>query len=112
MESNGKVLFSAPSDGEQSVYASVQEGERRGGEAQRVPGRDARGTAGGAGASGVGRAMDTSYGLLGLLGVIRMTDPDVTMLAVGTDLTTLGLNLNSTEYVCEKGTKKIAEVAL
>lgn len=35
------------------------------------------------------------YGLLGLLHVIRMTEPDLTMLALGTDLTGLGLNLNS-----------------
>jgi len=35
------------------------------------------------------------FGLLGLLSVIRMTDPDLTTLALGTDLTTLGLNLNS-----------------
>ena len=35
------------------------------------------------------------YSLLGLLGVIRMTNPDLTTLALGTDLTTLGLNLNS-----------------
>lgn len=38
-----------------------------------------------------------SYGLLGLLSVIRMSDPDLTSLALGIDLTTLGLNLNSTE---------------
>ena len=37
------------------------------------------------------------YGLLGLLSVIRMSDPDLTTLALGTDLTTLGLNLNSPE---------------
>lgn len=37
------------------------------------------------------------YGLLGLLSVIRMSDPDLTSLALGIDLTTLGLNLNSTE---------------
>ncbi|PRW45154.1 putative NOT transcription complex subunit VIP2 isoform X2 [Chlorella sorokiniana] len=37
------------------------------------------------------------FGLLGLLSVIRMTDPDLTTLALGTDLTTLGLNLNSPE---------------
>jgi CCR4-NOT transcription complex subunit 2 len=37
------------------------------------------------------------FGLLGLLSVIRMTDPDVNILALGTDLTTLGLNLNSSE---------------
>jgi len=35
------------------------------------------------------------HGLLGLLHVIRMIDPDLTTLALGTDLTTLGLNLNS-----------------
>ena len=35
------------------------------------------------------------YGLLGLLGVIRMADADLTTLALGTDLTTLGLALGS-----------------
>eukprot|EP00891_Asterochloris_glomerata_P004268 jgi/Astpho2/4268/e_gw1.00064.138.1_t len=39
------------------------------------------------------------FGLLGLLSVIRMTDPDLTTLALGTDLTTLGLHLNSPENV-------------
>ncbi|XVE59183.1 hypothetical protein DITRI_Ditri05aG0025100 [Diplodiscus trichospermus] len=37
------------------------------------------------------------FGLLGLLSVIRMSDPDLTSLALGIDLTTLGLNLNSSE---------------
>lgn len=37
------------------------------------------------------------YGLLGLLGVIRMEDADRGTLALGTDLTTLGLNLNSSD---------------
>ena len=37
------------------------------------------------------------HGLLGLMGVIRMEDPDRGSLALGMDLTTLGLNLNSTE---------------
>eukprot|EP01018_Ginkgo_biloba_P016455 Gb_41036 [translate_table: standard] len=37
------------------------------------------------------------FGLLGLLSVIRMSDPDLTTLALGIDLTTLGLNLNSRE---------------
>ncbi|CAH2038629.1 unnamed protein product [Thlaspi arvense] len=37
------------------------------------------------------------FGLLGLLSVIKMSDPDLTTLALGIDLTTLGLNLNSTE---------------
>lgn len=37
------------------------------------------------------------FGLRGLLTVIRMTDQDLNTLALGTDLTTLGLNLNSPE---------------
>ncbi|KAH7857498.1 hypothetical protein Vadar_013393 [Vaccinium darrowii] len=43
------------------------------------------------------QAAPDSFGLLGLLSVIRMSDPDLTSLALGIDLTTLGLNLNSTE---------------
>lgn len=39
------------------------------------------------------------WGLKGLLNVIRMTDPSLNMLALGTDLTTLGLNLNSSEVL-------------
>ncbi|KAL0094933.1 hypothetical protein J3Q64DRAFT_1632618 [Phycomyces blakesleeanus] len=39
------------------------------------------------------------YGLLGLLGVIRMTDPDRSMLALGSDLTTLGLDLNTADTI-------------
>ncbi|VAI34503.1 unnamed protein product [Triticum turgidum subsp. durum] len=42
-----------------------------------------------------GRIPPDPYGLLGLLGVIRMNDPDLSSLALGIDLTTLGLNLNS-----------------
>lgn len=37
------------------------------------------------------------FGLLGLLSVLQKIDPDLTCLALGIDLTTLGLNLNSTE---------------
>ncbi|KAJ8751406.1 hypothetical protein K2173_016609 [Erythroxylum novogranatense] len=37
------------------------------------------------------------FGLLGLLSVIKMSNPDLTSLALGLDLTTLGLNLNSAE---------------
>lgn len=37
------------------------------------------------------------FGLKGLLRIIRMTDPDLNTLALGTDLTSLGLDLNSTE---------------
>jgi len=39
----------------------------------------------------------TKYGLLGLLDVIRMTNADLNTLALGSDLTTLGLNLNSSD---------------
>lgn len=40
---------------------------------------------------------DVRYGLLGLLEVIRMADTDLNSLALGNDLTTFGLNLNSTD---------------
>jgi len=43
------------------------------------------------------RAAREKYGLLGILKVIRMTNPDLNALALGMDLTTLGLNLNSPE---------------
>ena len=43
------------------------------------------------------------YGLLGLLHVIRMSEPDLTMLALGTDLTGLGLNLNSPDPLYKVG---------
>ena len=39
------------------------------------------------------------FGLLGLLSVIKMTDQDLNTLALGLDLTTLGLNLNSPDYL-------------
>ena len=34
---------------------------------------------------------------MGILSVIRMTEPDLNTLALGTDLTSLGLNLNSAD---------------
>jgi CCR4-NOT transcription complex subunit 2 len=34
---------------------------------------------------------------MGLLGVIRMTDNDLNTLSLGCDLTTLGLNLNTSD---------------
>ncbi|KAI9349261.1 hypothetical protein DFJ73DRAFT_833967 [Zopfochytrium polystomum] len=40
------------------------------------------------------------FGLLGLIDVIRMTDPDMNMLALGSDLTSLGLDLNSPDSLC------------
>ncbi|KAL8524478.1 hypothetical protein ACS0TY_014171 [Phlomoides rotata] len=45
----------------------------------------------------VAQTTSNQFGLSGLLSVIRMSDPDLTSLALGIDLTTLGLNLNSIE---------------
>lgn len=56
----------------------------------------ARGAGSGAGDSAGGSALSGDpWSLLGLLSVIRMTDADLNYLALGTDLTSLGLNLNS-----------------
>mmetsp|Transcript_1642 Transcript_1642/g.2317 ORF Transcript_1642/g.2317 Transcript_1642/m.2317 type:complete len:459 (-) Transcript_1642:118-1494(-) len=49
--------------------------------------------------SATGTALSGDYGLLGLLGVIRMTDADRNALALGSDLTLLGLNLGSSEQI-------------
>jgi hypothetical protein len=49
--------------------------------------------------STAGTALSGDYGLLGLLSVIRMTDADRNALALGSDLTLLGLNLASTEQI-------------
>mmetsp|Transcript_3434 Transcript_3434/g.4787 ORF Transcript_3434/g.4787 Transcript_3434/m.4787 type:complete len:455 (+) Transcript_3434:75-1439(+) len=46
-----------------------------------------------------GTALSGDFGLLGLLGVIRMSDADRNALALGSDLTTLGLNLNSSDQL-------------
>lgn len=52
-----------------------------------------------AGSSPSLNAKDSKFGLLGLLDVIRMTDKDLNTLALGSDLTTFGLNLNSSEPI-------------
>lgn len=51
----------------------------------------------GPGSAAAGSALSGDFGLLGLLSVIRMTDADRNALALGTDLTMLGMNLNSGE---------------
>ncbi len=71
------------------------------------------GVAGGPTAAAVVAASEgkaKKYGLLGLLGVIRMTDPDLNTLALGSDLTTVGLNLDSAEVRERAGW--LAEVAV
>ena len=68
--------------------------------------QSSRGTSSSAGAPGgaasgsaTGTALSGDYGLLGLLGVIRMTDADRNALALGSDLTMLGLNLGTSEHI-------------
>jgi hypothetical protein len=61
--------------------------------------RLASGSGGGSSGSATGTALSGDYGLLGLLGVIRMTDADRNALALGSDLTMLGLNLGSSEHI-------------
>jgi CCR4-NOT transcription complex subunit 2 len=56
-------------------------------------------TTAGTASVGGGNALSGDYGLLGLLGVIRMTDADRNSLALGSDLQLLGLNLGSTEQI-------------
>jgi CCR4-NOT transcription complex subunit 2 len=56
-------------------------------------------TTGSGAGSTAGSALSGDYGLLGLLGVIRMTDADRNSLALGTDLQMMGLNLGTTEQI-------------
>lgn len=51
----------------------------------------------GSAATAAGGGGPDGYGILGLLGVIRTPDRDLNVLALGTDLTTLSLNLNTAE---------------
>jgi hypothetical protein len=64
----------------------------------------------GAANSAAGSALGGDFGLLGLLSVIRMTDADRNALALGTDLTMLGLNLNSTENLYSNFASPYSEV--
>eukprot|EP01099_Mayorella_cantabrigiensis_P000618 TRINITY_DN126_c0_g2_i2.p1 TRINITY_DN126_c0_g2~~TRINITY_DN126_c0_g2_i2.p1 ORF type:complete len:704 (-),score=159.28 TRINITY_DN126_c0_g2_i2:3-1949(-) len=56
-----------------------------------------------------GFSVPDRFGLLGILSVIRMTDPDLNTLASGVDLTTLGLNLNSPESLYPSFVSPFAE---
>lgn len=49
------------------------------------------------------------YGMLGLLSVIRMVDENLNTLALGTDLTHLGLNLNASDNLYETFTSPWAD---
>lgn len=52
------------------------------------------------------------YGLLGLLHIIKTSDPDTSMLALGTDLTNLGLDLGSTECAHSSSSSSSPRVSL
>ncbi|KAL3941167.1 MAG: hypothetical protein SGARI_000691, partial [Bacillariaceae sp.] len=67
-------------------------------QSSRGTGSGASSSASGSGST-AGAALSGDYGLLGLLGVIRMTDADRNALALGSDLTMLGLNLGSSEHI-------------
>ena len=71
-------------------------GLQQGGSSQR-PGASSLAISGSVAAAG--SALSGDFGLLGLLGVIRMTDADRNALALGSDLTMLGLSLGSSEQI-------------
>ncbi|KAL7160180.1 hypothetical protein ABFS83_01G076900 [Erythranthe nasuta] len=48
------------------------------------------------------QSVPDQYGMLGLLSIIKMVNPALTSLALGIDLTTLGLNLNSSDTLHKK----------
>ncbi|KAL3647201.1 hypothetical protein CASFOL_008169 [Castilleja foliolosa] len=48
------------------------------------------------------QSLPDQYGMVGLLSIIKMVNPALTSLALGIDLTTLGLNLNSSETLHKK----------
>ena len=62
---------------------------------------------GGIAAAGSGEGR---YGLAGLLDIIRMTDRDLSTLALGADLTSFGLNLNSSECLYTSFVSPFAEL--
>eukprot|EP00951_Prasinocladus_malaysianus_P002117 scaffold15007_cov43-Prasinocladus_malaysianus.AAC.2 len=94
----------APGTGyEQQLLYSQQQQQLQ----QQQQGGGVPGIAGGTGKAAAGGP--DRFGLLGLLSVIRMTDPDLTTLALGTDLTTLGLNLNSPENLYKTFTSPWAD---
>ena len=79
-----------PSAGSQPTQPNLQ--PTRGGQSSSSSGAPSSGSA-------TGTALSGDYGLLGLLGVIRMTDADRNALALGSDLTMLGLNLGSSDQI-------------
>ncbi|KAK9829533.1 hypothetical protein WJX72_006351 [[Myrmecia] bisecta] len=90
---------SNPTQEQMLRYYYQQQQERSLRAAGQAPARPGAPPVGQPAAAGPQAATPDRFGLLGLLSVIRMTDADLTTLALGTDLTTLGLHLNSPENV-------------
>jgi CCR4-NOT transcription complex subunit 2 len=55
------------------------------------------------------QSKDPKFGLLGLLDVVKMTDKDLSILSLGQDLASFGLNLNSSECLYASFTSPFAE---
>jgi CCR4-NOT transcription complex subunit 2 len=66
-----------------------------GGGSALFPGGTGQSSVGGGVSGGLATTSPETYGILGLLSVIRSSDRDMGMLALGADLTSLGLDLNS-----------------
>ena len=82
-----------------SQPTSLNHQSSRGSTASSVSSSGGVGSSGAGSGSAAGTALSGDFGLLGLLGVIRMTDADRNALALGSDLTMLGLNLGSSEQI-------------
>lgn len=93
---NPSSLCLQASQQQQTQPSSSSSNQQHNPHSQQQQGRTAT-TSSSSGAAG--SALSGDYGLLGLLGVIRMSDADRNALALGSDLTTLGLNLNSSEHL-------------
>lgn len=81
---------------QQQVVQQMQHQQQQ----QQAPPQRSSGSSMRSGGDSGGRSTEEKYGLLGILKVIKMTDPDLNTLALGMDLTTLGLNLNSPDTLC------------
>jgi CCR4-NOT transcription complex subunit 2 len=92
----GSLTGTGSNPGTALGHQQQQQQQRSGNPSSSVAGAP---SSGGGASSGAGSALSGDFGLLGLLGVIRMTDQDRQSLALGSDLTLLGLNLNANEQL-------------
>lgn len=56
--------------------------------------------------------IESRYNLIGLLDVVRLQKADLKMMALGVDLTTLGLNLNSSDVLFPSFESPWADVSI